>query len=94
MSKPPQAFRLGLSKAKVYQKTNKGYNLLVSDILDVETLKCLLSLRHFRGSVKSSDLVRSSQPQCEAKISFREEVGFKSNPIIFDTHNSIMEGIS
>ena len=67
--------------------------MLVSDILDVETLECRTSSRLFRGSVSSSE-VRNGQLQCEAKISFRGEHEFNYNSDIIDTHNSIMGDIT
>ena len=50
--------------------------MLVTDNLDVETLKYRLSFKLFRGAVNSPIWVMDSQPHCEAKLSGREEVGF------------------
>ena len=67
--------------------------MLVNDISHVETLRCRLSLRLFRGTLNSSKAERNSEPHCEGKISDRKEVGFQSNSNALDTHNSNIQEV-
>lgn len=61
--------------------------MLVDVKSDVETFGCHLSLKLFRGCVRSSKVLKNGQPHCEADLTDREDAEFKSNSNAFDTRN-------
>lgn len=71
--------------------------------LDIETLRCRLSLKLFRGSVNSPERVGTVNhigyySKCsrssKANLTDREKAGFYSNSNTVDTHySSIQEGL-
>lgn len=87
-----RGFPLGLLSLKVTSRLMEN-KMLVNVKKQTETRECHLSSLLFRGTVNSSVMVGTVNPNCIGFLTLREVVGFQKNSDILDTHNSNIQGV-